>query len=68
MLADWSAHSVDLGFPLPTDVNRALWGGGVPEDRTPTVQNAPELLIKYQKCPETMKIIVKTAPFLVFPR
>ena len=26
-----------FGFPLPADVNRALWGGGVPEDRTPTV-------------------------------
>ena len=28
---------LNIGFPLPADVNRALWGGGVPEDRTPTV-------------------------------
>ena len=33
-LADSSVHCVVFGFPLPADVNRALWGGGVPEDRT----------------------------------
>ena len=40
---------LNIGFPLPADVNRALWGGGVPEDRTPTVHREPGLEHKEER-------------------